>query len=103
MGEKIENDLMLKIKKKLKYVAAYYKNPYPIIYKVNYQLKDAGKLPNIIHNVLNMDVYLIISPEIYLKRALVGGFTKVLEFGRCFQNEGIDTSHLQNFTILEGY
>lgn len=55
------------------------------------------------HHALNMDVYLRIAPETYLKRAIVGGFTKVFEFARCFRNEGIDTSHLQDFTMLECY
>ena len=55
------------------------------------------------HNALDMDVYLRIAPETYLKRAIVGGFTKVFEFARCFRNEGMDTSHLQDFTMLEGY
>ena len=39
----------------------------------------------------------------YLKRAIVGGFTKVFEFARCFRNEGMDATHLQDFTMLEGY
>jgi lysyl-tRNA synthetase class 2 len=55
------------------------------------------------HNALDIDVYLRIAPETYLKRAIVGGFTKVFEFARCFRNEGIDTTHLQDFTMLEGY
>ena len=55
------------------------------------------------HNALDIDLYLRIAPETYLKRAIVGGFTKVYEFARCFRNEGMDTTHLQDFTILEGY
>ena len=55
------------------------------------------------HNALDMDVYLTISPETYLKRAIIGGFTKVFEFARCFRNEGIDATHLQDFTMLECY
>ncbi|WP_281533013.1 lysine--tRNA ligase [Anaerocolumna aminovalerica] len=55
------------------------------------------------HNTLDMNVYLRIAPETYLKRAIIGGFTKVFEFARCFRNEGIDASHLQDFTMLEGY
>lgn len=55
------------------------------------------------HNALNMDVYLRIAPETYLKRAIVGGFTKVFEFARCFRNEGMDATHLQDFNMLEGY
>ncbi|MBQ9182076.1 MAG: lysine--tRNA ligase [Bacilli bacterium] len=55
------------------------------------------------HNALDMDVYLRIAPETYLKRAIVGGFTRVFEFARCFRNEGMDTTHLQDFTMLECY
>ncbi len=55
------------------------------------------------HNALDMSVYLRIAPETYLKRAIAGGFTKVFEFARCFRNEGIDATHLQDFTMLEGY
>ncbi len=55
------------------------------------------------HNALDIDVYLRIAPETYLKRAIVGGFTKVFEFARCFRNEGMDASHLQDFTMLECY
>lgn len=55
------------------------------------------------HNALDIDLYLRIAPETYLKRAIVGGFTKVFEIGRCFRNEGIDATHLQDFTMLEGY
>ena len=55
------------------------------------------------HNALDIDLYLRIAPETYLKRAIVGGFTKVFEIARCFRNEGIDATHLQDFTMLEGY
>ena len=55
------------------------------------------------HNALDIDLYLRIAPETYLKRAIVGGFTKVYEFARCFRNEGMDATHLQDFTMLEGY
>ena len=55
------------------------------------------------HNALDMDVYLRIAPETYLKRAIVGGFTKGFELARCFRNEGMDSSHLQDFTMVEGY
>ena len=55
------------------------------------------------HNALDIDVYLRIAPETYLKRAIVGGFTKVYEFARCFRNEGMDASHLQEFTQVEWY
>ncbi|MDF2869892.1 MAG: lysyl-tRNA synthetase [Anaerocolumna sp.] len=55
------------------------------------------------HNALDMEVYLRIAPETYLKRAVVGGFNKVFEFARCFRNEGIDPTHLQDFTMLECY
>lgn len=55
------------------------------------------------HNALDIDVFLRIAPETYLKRAVVGGFTKVFEFARCFRNEGMDATHLQDFTMLECY
>ena len=53
------------------------------------------------YNALDMQVYMRIAPETYLKRAIVGGFTKVFEFARCFRNEGMDATHLQDFTMLE--
>lgn len=55
------------------------------------------------HNSLDMSVYLRIAPETFLKRAVVGGFERVFEFARCFRNEGMDPSHLQEFTMLEYY
>lgn len=55
------------------------------------------------HEALNMDLYLRIAPELYLKRLLVGGFTKVYELGRAFRNEGISRKHNPEFTILEAY
>ena len=55
------------------------------------------------HNAHDMDVYLRISPELTLKKLIVGGFTNVYEVARDFRNEGIDISHLQDFTMVEGY
>lgn len=55
------------------------------------------------HNKLESEFYLRISPELYLKRAVVGGFEKVFEFARNFRNEGIDRSHNPEFTMLEFY
>ncbi len=55
------------------------------------------------HNTLDMELYLRIAPELYLKRLLVGGFEKVFEFARCFRNEGIDRTHNPEFTMLEFY
>jgi len=55
------------------------------------------------HNSLDMDLYLRIAPELYLKRLVVGGFDKVFEIGRNFRNEGIDKSHNPEFTGLEAY
>lgn len=55
------------------------------------------------HNALDIDVYLRIAPELYLKRLIAGGFERVYEFARCFRNEGMDPSHLQEFTMLEYY
>lgn len=53
------------------------------------------------HNALDVDFYLTIAQELYLKMLLVGGFTKVYEIGRKFRNEGIDTTHNPEFTMLE--
>ncbi len=55
------------------------------------------------HNALDTDFYLRISPELSLKRLLVGGYEKVFEIGRIFRNEGIDAEHLQDYTQLEFY
>ncbi len=55
------------------------------------------------HNALDIDVFLRIAPETYLKRAVAGGFDRVYEFARCFRNEGMDPSHLPDFTMLEFY
>ena len=55
------------------------------------------------HNAHDMDVYLRISPELTLKKLIVGGFNNIYEVARDFRNEGIDTSHLQDFTMVEGY
>ncbi|HEX2120688.1 MAG TPA: lysine--tRNA ligase [Thermoanaerobaculia bacterium] len=55
------------------------------------------------HNALDMDVVLRIAPETYLKRLIVGGYDRVYEFARCFRNEGLAASHLQEFTMLEYY
>lgn len=55
------------------------------------------------NNALDIDVYLRIAPETYLKRAIAGGYNRVYEFARCFRNEGIDPSHLPDFTMLEYY
>jgi lysyl-tRNA synthetase class 2 len=55
------------------------------------------------HNALNLDLYLRIAPELYLKRLLVGGFTKIFELNRNFRNEGISRRHNPEFTMLEAY
>lgn len=55
------------------------------------------------HNALDMDLYLRIAPELYLKRLLVGGFEKIYEINRNFRNEGISTKHNPEFTMLELY
>src|SRR5204863_2117945 len=55
------------------------------------------------HNVLDVDLYLRIAPELYLKRLLVGGLERVYEIGRNFRNEGIDRDHNPEFTMLEFY
>ncbi|MBO8423563.1 MAG: lysine--tRNA ligase, partial [Firmicutes bacterium] len=55
------------------------------------------------HNTLDIDMYLRIAPELYLKRLIVGGFLKVYEMGRLFRNEGMDTKHNPEFTTIELY
>lgn len=55
------------------------------------------------HNALDMDLFMRIAPELYLKRLLVGGMEKVYEINRNFRNEGIDTSHNPEFTMMEIY
>ena len=55
------------------------------------------------HNALDMDLYLRIAPELYLKKLIVGGFDRVYEINRCFRNEGISTRHNPEFTSIELY
>mgnify|MGYP002682826847 CR=1 FL=1 len=55
------------------------------------------------HNALEMRLYMRIAPELYLKRLVVGGMERVFEIGKAFRNEGIDTLHNPEFTILEAY
>ncbi len=55
------------------------------------------------HNALDLDLYLRIAPELYLKRLTVAGFDKVFEIGRVFRNEGVSTRHNPEFTMLELY
>ncbi len=55
------------------------------------------------HNTLDMDLYLRIAPELYLKRLIVGGFDRVYEMGRLFRNEGMSVKHNPEFTALELY
>ena len=79
----------------------YYEIETPIL---NNKASGAAAKPFISHhNALDMDVYLRIAPETYLKRAVVGGIPKVYEVARCFRNEGMDATHLQDFTMVEGY
>ncbi|MBT6274137.1 MAG: lysine--tRNA ligase [Chromatiales bacterium] len=55
------------------------------------------------HNALDMELYLRIAPELYLKRLVVGGFERVFEINRNFRNEGLSTQHNPEFTMLEFY
>lgn len=55
------------------------------------------------HNTLDIDMYMRIAPELYLKRLIVGGFERVYEIGRLFRNEGMDTKHNPEFTTVELY
>ena len=55
------------------------------------------------HNALDIDLYLRVAPELYLKRLLIGGAEKVYELNRSFRNEGVSARHNPEFTMLEGY
>ena len=55
------------------------------------------------HNTLDIDLYLRIAPELYLKRLVVGGLERVYEINRNFRNEGVSTQHNPEFTMLEFY
>lgn len=55
------------------------------------------------HNTLDIDMYMRIAPELYLKRLIVGGFDKVYELGKMFRNEGMDIKHNPEFTMMELY
>lgn len=55
------------------------------------------------HNALDMTLYMRIAPELYLKRLVIGGMERVFEIGKAFRNEGIDSHHNPEFTILEAY
>lgn len=92
-----------------------------IITNIRHQLEDAGSMevetpilhpqyggasadPFITHhNVMDRDLFLRISPELYLKRLIVGGLEFIYEISRCFRNEGIDRNHNPEFTLLEFY
>ncbi len=63
----------------------------------------AGKPFKTHHEALDLDLYLRVAPELYLKRLLVGGFDKVYEINKSFRNEGISTRHNPEFTMLEVY
>ena len=55
------------------------------------------------HNALNMELYMRVAPELFLKRLVIGGFERIFEINRCFRNEGISTQHNPEFTMLEFY
>jgi lysyl-tRNA synthetase class 2 len=55
------------------------------------------------HNALDMELYLRVAPELYLKRLVIGGLERIFEINRCFRNEGISTQHNPEFTMLEFY
>ncbi|WP_437280658.1 lysine--tRNA ligase [Sorangium sp. So ce375] len=55
------------------------------------------------HNALDLELFLRIAPELFLKRLVVGGFERVYEIGRCYRNEGLSTRHNPEFTMLEYY
>jgi lysyl-tRNA synthetase class 2 len=55
------------------------------------------------HNALDMELYLRVAPELFLKRLVIGSFERIFEINRCFRNEGISTQHNPEFTMLEFY
>ena len=55
------------------------------------------------HNALDVDLYLRVAPELYLKRLVIGGFERVYEINRCFRNEGLSPRHNPEFTTVEFY
>jgi lysyl-tRNA synthetase class 2 len=55
------------------------------------------------HNALNMELYMRVAPELFLKRLVIGGLERIFEINRCFRNEGISTQHNPEFTMLEFY
>ena len=55
------------------------------------------------HNALDIDIYMRISPELYLKRLIVGGLERVYEINRSFRNEGVSIRHNPEFTMMESY
>ncbi|MGK3965741.1 lysine--tRNA ligase [Sorangium sp. So ce118] len=55
------------------------------------------------HNALDLELFLRIAPELFLKRLVVGGFERVYEIGRCYRNEGLSTRHNPEFTMIEYY
>ena len=55
------------------------------------------------HNEMDMDLYLRVSPELYLKKLVVGGLYRVYEIGKTFRNEGMDLTHIPEFTMCEFY
>lgn len=55
------------------------------------------------HNELDMKLYMRVSPELYLKKLVVGGFDRVYEIGKSFRNEGMDLTHIPEFTMCEFY
>ena len=64
----------------------------------------AAARPFVTHsNALDTDLYLRIAPELFLKRAVVGGIERVFEINRNFRNEGVDSSHSPEFAMLEAY
>jgi lysyl-tRNA synthetase class 2 len=55
------------------------------------------------HNALDMELYMRVAPELFLKRLVIGGLERIFEINRCFRNEGISTQHNPEFTMLEFY
>jgi lysyl-tRNA synthetase, class II len=106
----MNGDTMSRFKKRIKIINSIReflnKNDFFEVETPVLQAKPSGALAKPFkthHNALDIDVFMRISPETYLKRCIAGGFDRVYEFARCFRNEGMDPSHIQDFTLLEYY
>ncbi|MGL4647635.1 MAG: lysine--tRNA ligase [Mycoplasmoidaceae bacterium] len=97
----VQRSLILKYLRNYYDDLGYFEVETPILHP---RLGGANARPFITHhNTLKRDYFLRVATELSLKKAIVGGFEKVYEIGRCFRNEGMDSTHNPEFTSVEGY